>query len=131
MLGMFALIWLATYASEKSRVSSAVQSPIAASSVNANAAYDARSPLRTRSARLPKPPAKDTVAHQAAINSAIQSDSSPTTITRRSRARRRGGLVPRSVAVFLRRVLVARRALREQRRGVERSVLSHASFHHD
>ena len=34
---MFALIWLATYESEKSRVSIAVQSPIAASSVNTHA----------------------------------------------------------------------------------------------
>src|SRR5688572_33224244 len=78
--GMFALVFDATYLSEKSCVSSAVQSPIDASTTIAVMAYRPRRPLVTRSARPSEPPANDVTPDHAAMSSATHNDSSPTRI---------------------------------------------------
>ena len=112
---MFALMWLATYSSEKSRVSSAVHSPIDASTIIANVAYSPRMPLSMRSSRRSAPPANDTVIDHAAISSATHSDSSPIEDHARLAP---PPCSPASACTsrVRRRVLVARRALGEQRR---------------
>src|SRR6476659_412482 len=79
--GRFALVNDATYLNEKSCVKIAVQRPSDASTTIASVAEIARSPLATRSRRPIEPPAKETVAAQAAMRRATQSDSSPTRIT--------------------------------------------------
>src|SRR6185503_19742737 len=80
-VGRFALVYDATNRSEKSLVISAVHSPMEDNATNAKLAYIARSPLATRSARLMRPPANETVALQMAMSRATQSDSSPRRIT--------------------------------------------------
>src|SRR4051812_8619330 len=133
---MFALVFDATYLSEKSCVSSAVHNPIDARSTKKKLAYDARTPLATRSSRRIQPPAKETVAHHAAMRSATQSDSSPMSITRESGGQAAQLLhtcgsarfVAGSLLVLLWCVLVARRALREQRRRPKGPIFAEASF---
>ena len=70
---MLALAFDATYLSEKSAASSAVHSPIDASTTIAVVAYSPRLSAReVRSSRPSAPPAKDVVAAHAAMSSATQ-----------------------------------------------------------
>src|SRR6476661_1488741 len=64
--GMFALVFDATYLSEKSCVSSAVHRPRDASTIISVVAYRPRRPLVTRSSRPSAPPAYDVTQAQAA-----------------------------------------------------------------
>src|SRR5215203_6846911 len=79
--GMFALVFDATYLSEKSCVNSAVHRPSDASTIIAVVAYRPRRPLVTRSSRPSEPPANDVTPDHAAMSSATHNDSSPTRIT--------------------------------------------------
>ena len=127
--GMFELMWPATYSSEKSRDSSAVQSPIDASNdhrergvQSANAAVDqfvaAQRAAGERHGRRPG-------RHQ-------QRDPERQ-LTDEDHARPRSRLVARRSACISgrRRVLVARRALGEQLGRLERAVVAHASADDD
>ena len=71
-LAMFALMWPATYSSEKSCDSKAVHRPIDARRTIANVAYIPRTPLRTRSSRRSIAPEKS--LEYPALTAAIASD---------------------------------------------------------